>query len=387
MNKSDLFWQTYLNLENELLTLSRYISITDYYFKIDKSGNQKVILTNNQLEVFSPYISDLLVRCCVEIEAISKELYFDNGGAKKRGSTDVYFDTDCIKLLNDKWQIGEKEVMVVSSQFDFAKEDNKTLKPLDKAWKRSKVYWAKAYQSVKHDRYNSLSFGNIKAVIAAMASLYLLNIYSRDVSIKIKYRETKNVDYSFGSKIFAVKSPSDDNLNNIINGVEYNGILKSGTSPFILKYADSTYNQVLDIHKAENDAIKSFVLSQPEMRDPEFVSKITNLLKNNNKGDVSITREIFKYRINKKYPDTLPFGERKRLLLGSDEYNSSIAKNILKDKDITKGTINNLIENIAFDNTIRLEMDWVRRKTNVAFDEGMCEILLDKNNVMYKRNV
>ena len=29
MNKSDIFWQTYLNLEKEMIEVSRYIFITD----------------------------------------------------------------------------------------------------------------------------------------------------------------------------------------------------------------------------------------------------------------------------------------------------------------------------------------------------------------------
>ena len=65
----------------------------------------KRIENGHQLEVYSPFIADLLIRCCVEIEAISKEMYFEAGGVKQRGSSDVYFDTDCISFLNHKWNI------------------------------------------------------------------------------------------------------------------------------------------------------------------------------------------------------------------------------------------------------------------------------------------
>ena len=79
MKKSDIFWQTYLNLEKEAIEVSKYIFFTDEILVNGKGG----IVTqscNTQLNTFSPYIADLLVRCCVQIEAISKELYFDNGG-------------------------------------------------------------------------------------------------------------------------------------------------------------------------------------------------------------------------------------------------------------------------------------------------------------------
>ena len=123
MNKANIFWQTYLNLENEILDLSKYIYITDTTTKIDsRTKTIKNVECKHQLDTYSSYIADLLVRCCVEIEAISKELYFDNGGTKARGSTDLYFDTDCIAFLNEKWNIGDKIFLVFASNFNLTKE-------------------------------------------------------------------------------------------------------------------------------------------------------------------------------------------------------------------------------------------------------------------------
>lgn len=207
MNKANMYWQTYLNLENEFLELSKYIYITDTTTKIDnRTKTVKNVECNNQLETYSSYIADLLVRCCVEIEAISKELYFDNGGTKNRGSNDVYFDTDCLKLLNDKWNVADKVVMVVASNFNLHNDDNRILTPLRKADERSKNVWSKAYQAVKHDRYNSLYLGNIRALLNAMAALYLLNIYYRDIILSTKYLDIYKLDMSFGSKIFSLKT-------------------------------------------------------------------------------------------------------------------------------------------------------------------------------------
>jgi len=70
------------------------------------NGNNGVVAQacKTQLESCSPHIADLLVRCCVQIEAVSKELYFDNGGAKVRGDSSIFFDEDCLKLIDIKWQ-------------------------------------------------------------------------------------------------------------------------------------------------------------------------------------------------------------------------------------------------------------------------------------------
>ena len=52
-------------------------------------------------------IADLLVRTIVEIESISKALYYENGGIKA-DDKELYFDTDCLKLLEGKWLISKK---------------------------------------------------------------------------------------------------------------------------------------------------------------------------------------------------------------------------------------------------------------------------------------
>lgn len=69
MNKSDIFWQTYLNLEKEMIEVSRYIFITDE-ITVQKNGKETMQAYDAQ---FSPHLADLLVRCRVQIEAISKE--------------------------------------------------------------------------------------------------------------------------------------------------------------------------------------------------------------------------------------------------------------------------------------------------------------------------
>ena len=90
MKKSDIFWQTYLSLEKEFINVSNFIFITDE-ITTHEHGKEITKPCNSQLETFSPYIADLLIRCCVQIEAISKELYYDNGGTKQRGDKKFVF--------------------------------------------------------------------------------------------------------------------------------------------------------------------------------------------------------------------------------------------------------------------------------------------------------
>lgn len=157
MNKSDIFWQTYLNLEKEAIEVSKFVFITD---EVIKNANGAVVTENcyTQLDTFSPYIADLLVRTCVQIEAISKELYFDNNGEKPRGDNSILFDEDCLKLVDRIYSTHSKSVLVVAPFFNLTKDEHKILKPLKEAHRRHE-YWEKAYQAVKHDRYSCLYKG------------------------------------------------------------------------------------------------------------------------------------------------------------------------------------------------------------------------------------
>ena len=71
MNKSDIFWQTYLNLEQEVKEVAKYIFIADTV-NVYRNRHEVTVNCESQLQTFSPHIADLLIRCCVQIEAISK---------------------------------------------------------------------------------------------------------------------------------------------------------------------------------------------------------------------------------------------------------------------------------------------------------------------------
>lgn len=166
-------------MERELLSLSEVIHITD-----------------EQLAVYSMRIADLLIRTVVEIESISKELYFKQGG-NKADNIELYYDTDCLKLLDDKWQLSKKIVMVSSPAFYLEQHDDVYLTPLRKAHRRgsSSSRWQRAYQAVKHNRAKELKKGNLGNFISALAALYILNLYYNDRSFIKTY---KNGDRQLG---------------------------------------------------------------------------------------------------------------------------------------------------------------------------------------------
>lgn len=187
---NNLYWNVYRSLERELLDIADTIHIDD-----------------KQLSTYSTRIANLLVRTVIEIESISKELYFREGGSRP-DDRDLYFDTDCLALLESKWTLSKKVVMISNPILYTIDPSNQRFTPLHKASKRgtSGSDWEKAYQAVKHDRSGSLSQGNIKHFMRALGALFLLNLYYQDQGFDLGGDATaKSFDVSLGSSLFSIE--------------------------------------------------------------------------------------------------------------------------------------------------------------------------------------
>lgn len=267
------YWPVYKNLEEETIELTKYIQFTD-----------------DQLSVYSMHIADLLVRCAMEIEALSKELYWKNGGTKVYDDTgaerQLYFDTDCLEYLNNIWHLSEKQVLVSSARFNFQEAENRILKPMHKAHKRSGAKWNKAYQAVKHDRKNCLKDGNIKNLLSAMAALYVLNIYYIDETFD--YGTISNLNKMFdnrlGSDLFAA-SITDATINvGIGMGLTDSAISdetkeKIKSSICIIKYTATSWKTINETLDKDNERLMNAVTKSKSFndyiaQDPDKISEI-----------------------------------------------------------------------------------------------------------------
>ena len=187
----NLFLPVYKRIEEEVIKLA------DTIFFDDK-----------QLNVYSLTIGDLLIRTVIEVEAISKELYLGLGGVEHPFDAngdlrDLYFDTDCIKLLVDTWNINKKKVQITNPNMYFSFEKS-VLTPLHKAYRRgtSSSRWQQAYQAVKHYRTNSIEKATIENLLNALGALYILNLYYADESFWIETVIKDRREYTVESKIF-----------------------------------------------------------------------------------------------------------------------------------------------------------------------------------------
>lgn len=387
MKKSDLFWQSYLNLERSFIELSEYIFITDSYIS-KKDGSYIEQPRPQQLETFSPRIADLLVQYCVQIEAISKELYYEiEGSTKHRGDETILFDTDCLKEIDKIWNTHDKTVIVTA--FNLSNSDNKILKPLHNAHKQGKPYWKKAYQAVKHDRYNCLSMGNVKALLHALSALYLLNLYYRKDRWIMSYQDIGKLDMSCGSKIFAVNPPKT-NKDDGTALWDTGNIPIVGDSPYIITYTNSTYERITNLRKQGNKALDDFIKAQPEMNNQDFISHILNVVE-----DAKCTRtpfhwvsELMKFRLHKRIPSTISFEERRELLVNSREWKGQTysSNQHLQPDEITVDNIEAAIDKVGYLAGIDIELDlsyinWLR----VALIDAPCEVriptMIEINNI------
>ncbi|MCL6258052.1 hypothetical protein M3O96_03070 [Aquiflexum sp. TKW24L] len=185
---SNIYWPVYRSIESEIENLMFHIHVDDAH-----------------LNVYSAKISDLVMRCAVEIESISKELYKVNGGPQKEK---LNYDEDALKFLNSKWKLDEKSVIISSGNCFLTKRE---LKPFQKTENRTNsnrptYTWNNAYQNLKHDRVSSLKFGSVKYLFDIAAALYVLNLYFKEITFPLgSDSSAKTFDLSLGSSIFSVK--------------------------------------------------------------------------------------------------------------------------------------------------------------------------------------
>lgn len=219
----NLYWPVYENIENEVIDLTKTIHFCD-----------------DQLDTYSTRISDLFLRCSVEIESIAKELFntqfcvgdsFKTGNKKsitcildedmnwkyrnKKGELvvrNLHFDYDCIEYLIKKWKLEERTVLINCSNMFFSQKENIVLMPLSETEltlshsNKNRGGWLKSYHAIKHSRIRNLSLGSLYYMIHALSALYILNIYYKyNKSITVfSLSPYTNEDFNLncGSKIF-----------------------------------------------------------------------------------------------------------------------------------------------------------------------------------------
>ena len=145
-----------------------------------------------------------------------------------------------------------------------------------------------------------------------------------------------------GSAIFAVKPPIADQL-------WYGNKPTFSESPYIVSYQDADYKRIEEIQQQESKALNDYWKEQPELNESEFQHQLKEAYEKNPHQRVMCFWELAKYRLHKKIAKTLPFDERKSLLINSEEWNGWIHQHNkhLSADEITEDNIEKEIDAVG----------------------------------------
>lgn len=223
-----------------------------------------------------------------------------------------------------------------------------------------------------------------------MGALYLLNLYLKKPKLTSKYLEVSNLDFSLGSSIFSVKRPNDKYVISIINNQDIADVLQSDDSPFILKYTDSYYKQVLEANKTMLDEMNNYWVSQPELKEIDFLQQLMRAKEREAKDPrqkLIPLWELSQYRLWKRVPTNLPFEERKKLFISSPEWNGQIRQlnHHLTADELNEDNIQSEIDHAGILYGMELQKRFENVKMYKAFNEAYCELILDTGDIRYNK--
>ncbi len=204
-----------MNLEREVLNLADMVHFTD-----------------NQASVYSVRISDLLIRCNVEVESLVRELYKTNYNDKLDSVGSM------LLKLNKDWILDKKIVSITSTNMHYSVEYS-SFCPFSYE-KKDKDDFYSAYNAVKHDRSNNFEkYATIHYLLRALGALFILNVYYRQEEVDF-LRNNFKIDSSLGSKIFSFYieklSPKYPEKSKVLSSDEELGAL------YIIKPSEKIYS-------------------------------------------------------------------------------------------------------------------------------------------------
>lgn len=255
-------------------------SINQYwpiYRRIERSVDQithSIHVCDNQMDVYSSEIADLIIRIGAEVEAISKAIYRRDVDAQM--PDDTKFDDVAIKYFINRWKLDQKVAILSHPNcfcsdrlfFPFIKDTERTGK------KRKTFSWNNAYQNLRHNREAAFHFANIRFLLSGMAALYILNIYYRDETIELEEdQNAAKVNPGLGAEFFSVqfsvashwdgnhvRHPKED-FSNCVYFVDKEPEYAQKLNEAMDKFYQAYNNEIMNSNEAQ-DAIKNLT---PEM--------------------------------------------------------------------------------------------------------------------------
>lgn len=179
LQSNKIYFPVYKSIEKEVLELASSIHFTD-----------------EQVDVYSLRIADLILRCSIELESLAKDIF------REETKKEPVSPGECFKWLEENRTISKKSIIISSHYFHFEKDFVPTFCPFNYKNDSKDDYYAQ-YNAIKHDRVKNLHKANINVLIRVLGALYILNIYYKDLKIVLDDDyEGQKIDKSGGSEIF-----------------------------------------------------------------------------------------------------------------------------------------------------------------------------------------
>lgn len=297
---SNLYWPVYKNLEKEVIELSYIVNFDDNQFKYIKDDAGNHIKT----PVYSIKIGDLLVRCCTEIEALIQELTKGKDEDVKNLPTvnsGRPITTGCrLKYLHSIWGLDKKPVIISCSSMYFMDLSNKYFFPFQYNKDGYDDYYS-AYNAIKHNRNNKTIYkGNIRYLLRAMASLYLLNIYHKNESIFLG-KNSSITSIPSSSNLFAVEA-----------------IKAATTEENSVMLTLGKFKEAVTAVLVVKTTLKSKTIEKENSKQylDSINSNLIELIKKDPNGNIGeLSKRAFKMTSNTKYIKTIENSEYEAVLL------------------------------------------------------------------------
>lgn len=183
MNRESLFISNYSRIEHDVIELSHSIEFCD-----------------EQTQIYSTVICDLIIRCCTDIESLYKELY------KRMVSRNLPKTVGEIALeINRRLNLASKVLDMDNREFNF--NTFNTISPFGYK-KKSEDDFYDTFCRLKHDRYESLQKATLRTLILSLGALYILDQYYLDEQKVIEnsfFGETMPIVLSKDTHIFSAR--------------------------------------------------------------------------------------------------------------------------------------------------------------------------------------
>lgn len=238
----------YKTLYQLIDSVPKYIDNYHRYEKNFSDITNHIYIDDNQRNVYSLELADLIVNVFSSIEGLSKDIYkffsneetgvplFINAENKRKNEfleknpntsdkmPEPKFDDDALRYLNYFWDLTSKKIKI-SSDLIYLSEESSSITPLaDICYGKRELN--EAYQSIKHDRIANMHNATVNNAIKSLGALYILCVYAKYAVKPATYWCTSpktsvvdlysNFNQSLDSKLFVSKF-----FNVVIGNLEY----------------------------------------------------------------------------------------------------------------------------------------------------------------------